>query len=137
MIGAATQEQRSGHWSDTQQLTCVGVHVDAGLAKPVRPRTFCEYTAPINVSLHTSVILFSQICLCLLHVHVLRVVVFFMAAEQEDRAEATWPKSIAKHWNLGLPYDRAWHIPMPKPAGGAREGRILRNTCKQLKCLER
>ena len=26
-------------------LTCIGVHVDAGLAKPVRPRAFCEYAA--------------------------------------------------------------------------------------------
>ena len=58
MIGATTQEQRSGHLSGTQKLTCIGVHVDAGLAKPVRPRAFCEYIALINVSLHTSVILF-------------------------------------------------------------------------------
>ena len=45
MIGGTTQEQRSGHLSGTQKLTCIGVHVDAGLAKPVRPRAFCEYAA--------------------------------------------------------------------------------------------
>ena len=78
MIGATTQEQRSGHLSGTQKLTCIGVHVDAGLAKPVRPRACCEYAAPTYGFLDTSDILGSNCCLCLLHVHVLRldVVVF-------------------------------------------------------------
>ena len=53
MIGETTQEQRSGHLSGTQKLTCIGVHVDAGLDKPVRPRAFCECVALINESLHT------------------------------------------------------------------------------------
>ena len=75
MIGSATQEQRSGHLSGTQKLTCIGVHVDAGLAKPVRPRAFCEYAAPTYGFLDTSDILGSNFCLCLLHVHVLRLYV--------------------------------------------------------------
>ena len=55
-------------------LTCIGVHVDAGLAKPVRPRAFCEYAVRAYGFVDKSDILGSNICLCLLHVHVLRFV---------------------------------------------------------------
>ena len=74
MIGSATQEQRSGHLSGTQKLTCIGVHVDAGLAKPVRPRAFCEYAANTYGFLDTSGIFSSSFCFRMFHVHVMRLV---------------------------------------------------------------
>ena len=36
----STDSWRSGPLSGTEKLTCIGVHVDAGLGKPVRPRAF-------------------------------------------------------------------------------------------------
>ena len=36
----STDSWRSGPLSGTDKLTCIGVHVDAGLGKPVRPRAF-------------------------------------------------------------------------------------------------
>ena len=58
-----------------------------------------------------------------------------MAGGEADLALATWPKSSAYHWNVGLPNAAGWHIPMPKPAGGSRHGRILRQTYEKVELL--
>ena len=49
-----------------------------------------------------------------------------------DALLATSPKSKALIWNIGLPHAPRWHIPMPKPAGGSRDGRILRQTSEKV-----
>ena len=49
-----------------------------------------------------------------------------------DALLASSPKSRARMYNIGLPLYRNWHIPMPKPAGGSRDGRILRQTAEKV-----
>ena len=55
-----------------------------------------------------------------------------MAQWDQETALATLPKSFAYHWNVGLPDAPDVHIPMPKATGGAREGRVLRQTFEKV-----
>ena len=49
-----------------------------------------------------------------------------------DAALATSPNTGAYHWNVGLPNVHDALIPMPKAAGGSREGRVLRQTFEKV-----
>lgn len=57
-----------------------------------------------------------------------------MAQWNQDRKKklATLPKSWALQYNCGIKGSRYHHIPMPKAAGGPREGRILRQTAEKI-----
>ena len=58
----STDSWRSGPLSGTEKLTCIGVHVDAGLGKPVRPRAFqsndCFFFIALAARLHECIIRF-------------------------------------------------------------------------------
>ena len=55
-----------------------------------------------------------------------------MAQWDQESGLATLPKSSAFQYNVGLPDAQGWRIPMPKAAGGSREGRILRQTAEKI-----
>ena len=49
-----------------------------------------------------------------------------------DDCVATSAKSWALQYNVGFKNEKNHVIPMPKPAGGSREGRILRQTTEKI-----
>ena len=52
--------------------------------------------------------------------------------QEVNKKLATSPKSWALQYNVGCPPTRYHHIPMPKAAGGSREGRVLRQTFEKI-----
>jgi len=52
--------------------------------------------------------------------------------QEGNKQLATLPKSWALQYNVGCPPTKSHDIPMPKPAGGSREGRILRQTAEKI-----
>jgi hypothetical protein len=52
--------------------------------------------------------------------------------QPKDQKLATSAKSWALQYTVGLKPLKSHAIPMPKPAGGSREGRILRQTAEKI-----
>ena len=52
--------------------------------------------------------------------------------QDHNKKLATSAKSWALQYNCGIKGSRYHHIPMPKAAGGPREGRILRQTAEKI-----